>query len=94
MATKLENRFDIYHLEPLEYKEAIRFTNPQRTLLQSYRGEIAHKILQLSFADSEIQNSITQHKYLTGQLELVEELLDLESNFDASSIESNSDSEL
>lgn len=78
MAIKLENKFEIWQLEEGEYEQAVTFSTAQRQLLQSYIGQTAHRLLGLNFLEMSIDEYKLQHAYLTGKIEILEELLSLQ----------------
>lgn len=73
----LDNSFTRYELADTEYAQAVEFNTSQLALLQTYKGDLAHQILALSFRPEDVADSLVMHRYLSGKLDLVTELLGL-----------------
>jgi hypothetical protein len=75
MATLEQTEFTCYSLTSEEYTNAATFTPMNKLLLHNMLSETANSILQLDFSEEFVANSLTQHKYLTGKLDILRELL-------------------
>lgn len=77
MAVLEVTEFTSYELTPQELVLAGSFTPMNQLLFHNMLSETAASILRLSFAEAQLQDSLTQHKYLTGKLDVLRELLSL-----------------
>lgn len=91
MALELESDFTRFSLTDLEYRAAVEFTPQLRNLLQTYKGDLAHSILQLSFRKEEVEESLIMHRYLSGKLDIIRELLDLKEMLDEEKVPEESE---
>lgn len=67
--------FQTYVLSPQEEKDGKRLTELQRAVLHNLRAQIAQTKLNLVFTPENVINYAQQEACLTGQLDLLDELL-------------------